>query len=100
MISLPLICRTAKPSPTIRYDEILCTFFTLSAKACALIKALEKNTNMQEIHLASIRATNLLAKACANMLRVNSTLRVLDLEVSCPLARCPREHLVSAGQQN
>jgi hypothetical protein len=55
--------------------------FTLTPEqACAIAEALEVNTHVTELHLRSVRLTNVFAAAAAKMLRVNHTLRLLDLE--------------------
>jgi hypothetical protein len=55
--------------------------FTLTPQqACEIAEALEVNTNLIELHLQTVRLTNVFATACAKMLRVNHTLRMLDLE--------------------
>jgi hypothetical protein len=55
--------------------------FTLTAQqACAIAEALERNTTVTELHMRGVRLTNQFATAAAKMLRVNHTLRVLDLE--------------------
>ena len=55
--------------------------FTLTnQQACDIAAALESNTFLRELHLQSVRLTNIVARAMAKMLRVNSTLQVLDLE--------------------
>src|SRR5262249_1081353 len=56
-----------------------------SEQGIAIAKALETNTHLLEVHLCGDRLPNSVAKAMAAMLRRNSTLRVLDLEVRSAL---------------
>jgi hypothetical protein len=67
------------------YDDFkqldLSNSFTLTPdQAIEIAAALETNTNLVELHLQSVRLTNQVASAFAKMLRVNRTLRILDLE--------------------
>jgi hypothetical protein len=67
------------------YDDFkqldLSNSFTLTPdQAIEIAAALETNTNLVELHLQSVRLTNQVATAFAKMLRVNRTLRILDLE--------------------
>jgi hypothetical protein len=54
-----------------------------SDQGVAIARSLESNSRLTELHLCGDRLPNAVAKAMAQMLRRNSTLRILDLEVHC-----------------